>query len=309
MGELIGMKTSESKQKSYNLAKMMFVELAKFLGAKPYASIEEEGTMNTALVHHSKKTYALLEVKIPFGLKVHHAEGLEIESTGFDDFNGKLKAGISAHPKVDKRTGELHTFGYDMFGDQGAFNYSRFDKDRQLLSAIKVKLSGVRMIHDFVVTKNYAVIPDLPLEICVMDAIMNDTPFFQLKKQAPIRYGLLSRNATSEKDVTWFDFSSDESHYIFHFSNGYEIVEDGQEIVVLHGAMIKEFGSFFNLKQEHPLYDNAEEAGTLHEIRLNVTTGKHSIEPLVPEQPCDFLMINPDYMGYKNRYIFAASQG
>lgn len=48
----------------------MFLEFAKKVGAKPYLPLEEDGTMNTALVHHSKKTYALLEVKIPFGLKI-----------------------------------------------------------------------------------------------------------------------------------------------------------------------------------------------------------------------------------------------
>lgn len=113
---------------------------------------------------------------------------------------------------------------------------------------MKVKLSGVRMIHDFCVTENYAVIPDLPLEICAVDAIMQGSPFFHLKKDAPLRYGLIRRNATSEKEVIWFDFSTEESHYIFHFSNAYEIVEDGQEIIVMHGAALKNFGSMFHLK-------------------------------------------------------------
>ena len=119
---------------------------------------------------------------------------------------------------------------------------------------MKVELSGTRMVHDFAVTENFIVIPDLPFEICAMDAITHAENLFQLKKDAPTRYGLLPRNATSEDEVTWFDFT--ENHYCFHYANAYETVENGDNVVVMHGGYIKKFDSLFNLQDEHPLYKN-----------------------------------------------------
>ena len=238
---------------------------------------------------------------------MQHTEGFDISSVGYDDFNGQLSHGISAHPKVDPKTGDLHTFGYEMMGPEGAFYYSRFDKEQKLQSHLKIKLAGHRMIHDFVITDNYVVIPDLPFEICPIDAITGGQPFFQLKKSAPIRYGLLPKNAKSEKETVWFDFAQEECHFCFHFANGYETKENGDDIVVIDCAMVKKFDSFFKINDEHPLYKNNEETPHLHQIKLNMTTGKHSIEALVPEMGADWVMINPSVVGQKYRYIYAAS--
>ena len=43
----------------------------------------------------------------------------DIKSIGFFDFGGQLKHNCSAHPKVDRKTGELLIFGYSMEGKVG----------------------------------------------------------------------------------------------------------------------------------------------------------------------------------------------
>lgn len=73
---------------NWNLAKLFLIELTKFAGAKPDLPRGKEGTMNTALVHHNKKTYALYEGQYPFGLEINRADDLDVGSRDFEDFGG-----------------------------------------------------------------------------------------------------------------------------------------------------------------------------------------------------------------------------
>jgi carotenoid cleavage dioxygenase-like enzyme len=64
--------------------------------------MHRNGAANTAFVHHSKKTYALVESDLPFNIRIDRNEkNFDIKSIGHDDFNGQLKHNVSAHPKVD----------------------------------------------------------------------------------------------------------------------------------------------------------------------------------------------------------------
>jgi carotenoid cleavage dioxygenase-like enzyme len=73
---------------------------------------------------------------------------------------------VSAHPKVDRRTGEMIAFGYNIEteGEHGAVDCSVINKDRKVTSHVTLPISSPRMIHDFAITKNYCIIPDLPME-------------------------------------------------------------------------------------------------------------------------------------------------
>jgi len=43
-------------------------------------------------------------------------------------------------------------------------HYTLFDKNRKMLAHLDVTITSMRMIHDFPITNNYCVLPDLPLE-------------------------------------------------------------------------------------------------------------------------------------------------
>lgn len=100
---------------------------------------------------------------MPFEVRVDKNEkDFDIKSIGYDDFNGQLTHAVSAHPKVDRKTGHFMAFGYDRVVP--VVHYSLFDKERKLLSYIKIPITSVRMLHDFAATENYVIIPDLPME-------------------------------------------------------------------------------------------------------------------------------------------------
>jgi 9-cis-epoxycarotenoid dioxygenase len=145
--------------------KMFLLNLERKLGYILGGDIDDKmtGTANTAFCNHSKKTYALEESCYPFNVKVDRSEELfDIKSIGYDNFDGQLSHNVSAHPKVDRKTGELLCFGYDMMA--GSVNYSLFNKERKLIHHLNVPIASPRMVHDFMMTENYAIIPDSPLE-------------------------------------------------------------------------------------------------------------------------------------------------
>lgn len=117
-------------------------------------------------MHHSKHTFALVELSAPLGIKVELDNGgMDIHTKDYDDFGGQLKHSITAHPKVDRQTGELMVYCWNPM--KPILDYSMFDEDRKLVTSFRIPLSANgpgRMVHDFTVTKSYIVVPDLPLE-------------------------------------------------------------------------------------------------------------------------------------------------
>ena len=64
---------------------------------------------NTAMIYHAGKFLALQEGAHPFELKLPN-----LDPVGEVDYEGRLKHPFTAHPKIDPRTGELVTYGYNV---------------------------------------------------------------------------------------------------------------------------------------------------------------------------------------------------
>lgn len=65
-----------------------------------------KGRANTAVVYHGGKLLALHEGDMPYSISAPFFETL-----GKYSFGGKLKHRFTAHPKLDKKTGEMAFFG------------------------------------------------------------------------------------------------------------------------------------------------------------------------------------------------------
>jgi len=176
---------------------------------------------NTAFAHHQKQTYALVEGDLPFRIKVNNSNDFDITSIGHDDFNGQLKHNVSAHPKVNRKSGEFMTFGYGL--GKPHVNYTRFDKNRKMLNTLTVPITSPKMIHDFLATENYAIIPDLPIEFNAEVALKEGGSVFKYNPNVPARYGVMKKENTNPNAVQWFDLPN---HYVFHFVNAWEETND-----------------------------------------------------------------------------------
>ena len=209
--------------------------------------------------------------------------------------------GVSAHPKLDPNTGELLFFNYST--DAPFMHYGVVGPDRELKHLIPVELPGPRLPHDMAFTPNYSVLCDFPL---YWPKELVDQGYYipQYQPELGARFGVVPRYGRPE-DVKWFKAAPT---YVLHFSNCYE---EGPEIVLE--------GYFQKNPWPEPLQSMPEKyqliaAGIdlhslqphLHRWRFNLETGETHEERICDEEHVEFGMINPKYLGRKNRYVYSA---
>lgn len=88
---------------------------------------------------------------------------LNLQTLGVDDFAGKRSTAVSAHVKVDAKTGEMMFFEYSVRPPY--MHYGVVSAAGEQLSLIPVELPGPRLPHDMAITENYSILMDLP--VCV----------------------------------------------------------------------------------------------------------------------------------------------
>jgi all-trans-8'-apo-beta-carotenal 15,15'-oxygenase len=108
---------------------------------------------NTNIVFHGGKLLALWEAGRPW-----RVDPETLETIGEDDLGGALGPhdAISAHPKLDRATGEMWNFGVD-YGPKVTVSLYRTKPDGATDRVTKFPLSFGAMIHDFALTASTAV--------------------------------------------------------------------------------------------------------------------------------------------------------
>jgi len=108
---------------------------------------------NTNIVFHHGKLLALWEAGRPWRL-----DPVTLETIGEDDMSGILgpHQAISAHPKLDRATGEMWNFGVD-YGPKNSISLYRTAVDGVTSRMTKVDLDFGPMVHDFALTPTKAV--------------------------------------------------------------------------------------------------------------------------------------------------------
>lgn len=160
------------------------------------------------------------------------------------------------------------------------------------------------MIHDFMMTENYVIIPDSPLEFKPERPIKEKKFVFAFDNTRPSRYGIMKRNCQNPDQVRWFELPG---HMVFHYINAWEEKnEAGDDIIRCYGCAVA--GDKFNLDftEEHTFLNdsNATHLPTLNRYIFNLTTGASEATPLFKEMKCEFPMIDWDMVGYKNKYAY-----
>lgn len=221
---------------------------------------------------------------------------------GKDDWNGAFpfEWGVSAHPKVDDRTGEMLFFNYSK--EAPYMHYGVVDAANDLVHYIDVPLPGPRLPHDMAFTENYAILNDFPL-FWLPEALEQNQHVARWHRDMPSRFAVIPRRGSTDQ-IRWFEA---ESTYALHFTNAYE---DGDEIIL---------DGFFQgdpAPADNGMGDKWQRAfrflaldrmqSRLHRWRLNLATGLVKEEDL-SDSITEFGMINGAYAGQPYRYTYAAS--
>jgi carotenoid cleavage dioxygenase len=179
--------------------------------ADPSVVGTDGGVANTNIVWHGGRLMALEEAHKPFEL-----DPLTLDSRGYiDDYAGK----VTAHPKIDPKTGEMVWFAYGV-GDMPFTNtvsYGVTDKAGKVVRRDDFEAPFSSMVHDFLVTDKYALFPILPLTGSLQRA-MQGQPAFAWEPEKGSHVGVMLRDASVDS-LRWF---TTDACYVFHPMNAWE---------------------------------------------------------------------------------------
>lgn len=239
---------------------------------------------NTHIIKHGGRILALEEGAFPYELTP------ELETVGPFTYDGALTTAMTAHPKMCPETGELLFFGMN-YAAEPHFTYYRADAEGRLLQATDVGVKGPSMSHDFAVSRNHAVIMDLPAVFNLELAMQGGMPF-RWERDYGARMGVLPREGGTTDDVQWFEI---DDCYVFHTMNAHD---DGDDVVV-RGCRVPEM--WVDDAEIGGDATAAEDAPRLYEWRLNRATGSVS-EALLDDRPSEFPRLPDADAGFDSQY-------
>lgn len=171
----------------------------------------EGGVANTNIVWHAGKLLALEEGHHPFAM-----DPRTLESKGYDrEFKGK----VTAHPKIDPKTGEMLWFAYNVgqMPFSKGVSYGITAADGSLVRRQEFEAPFSCMVHDFMVTENHVLFPILPLTGS-LERAMSGKPPFAWEPEKGSHVGVMRRDG----DVSTIRWFNTEACYVFHPLNAWE---------------------------------------------------------------------------------------
>lgn len=244
----------------------------------------------THVIEHGGRILALQEANLPYELTP------ELDTVGAFDFHGKLTTAMTAHPKEDPATGELHFFAYSPFPPHLVYYVASAAGEIKRVEVVEG--AGPSLMHDFALTENHVVWLDLPV---VFDrAETSGIPYRWSDAYRP-RIGVMPR--VGAPVVTWFEV---EPGALLHVANAHE---DAAGRIVVEGPRYDRAAWETSWKwwigaPGHP----AEPLTGAAQWRwvLDPATGRAG-EELLDGLVTEFPTINEDVLGRFNRYSYAVA--
>jgi carotenoid cleavage dioxygenase len=252
------------------------------------------GRANTHVVAHSGRIMALVESSFP------HIVTAELESVGPCDFDGRLTTAMTAHPKTDPVTGEMHFFGYAFMPP--FVTYHRLSADGELVTSAEIDVPGPTMMHDFAITDRHAVFLDLPMTF-QLSLLAKGMPY-GWDENYGARIGVMPLDAPGQ--VTWFEV---EPNYTFHVGNAHT---DAEGRVVVDGARYAaaDAVAMWDRLGTDPAGVAADAAATgaarLHRWVLDPATGSVT-ETRLDDRSVEFPTVDDARVGREARYRYAVA--
>jgi carotenoid cleavage dioxygenase-like enzyme len=261
-------------------------------GYVDFVLTDREGLANTACIWHAGKLLILEEAHLPF-----EVDPKTLKSIGSYNFDGKLPRAMTAHPKVDPVSGDMVFFAY-MASDTFASDMEvyRVNPQGELTDSIRIPTAYPAMVHDFVVTENYIVIPVFPLTGSMDRAIAGGPPLaWEPEKGASVC--VIPRDDFSEEKVRWIEC---DPVFIFHYMNAYD--ENG---VLTIDACQFEHAPLFPDAEGNVLPDSPP---VLHRWTIDLNEDSPQVQiKKIDSYESEFPQVDPRYATKKYRYGFYTS--
>lgn len=250
------------------------------------------GVANTHVVAHAGRIMALVESSFP------HVLTPELGTVGPCDFGGRLTTAMTAHPKTDPATGELHFFGY---GFAPPFlTYHKLSAAGELVTSAEIAVPGPTMMHDFAITDRHAVFLDLPMTFS-LQRLATGMPY-GWDESYGARIGVMPLDRPGE--VRWFAV---DPAYVFHVGNAHTDVAGRVVLDAARYAAPDAVAMWDNLGHDPAGHAAAATgAARLHRWVLDPATGTVTETPLA-DRPVEFPTVDDERVGRDARYRYAVT--
>jgi carotenoid cleavage dioxygenase-like enzyme len=193
---------------------------------------------NVALTSHAGRLLTLGEVGWPYEIATD-----DLSTVGPWDFDGRLATAMTAHPKIDPDTGEMHFFGYG-FVDP-LLTYHVADARGRLTHSEPVPLDAEPvMIHDFAVTDRDVVFWIGPVMFGVVPEMADPSFPFHWDEDGPCKLGIMPLGGPASQ-IRWLDM---DPCMVFHGLNAHR---DGDDVVLQVHKVSSAFGPEGDLVPSH----------------------------------------------------------
>ncbi|MFJ7778651.1 carotenoid oxygenase family protein [Streptomyces yangpuensis] len=251
-------------------------------------------TAGTHVIEHAGRLLALSEAALPFELTA------DLETVGAYDFGGRLTSAMTAHPKEDPVTGELHFFASSPFPPYLVHHVA--SADGKVLESQEVPGASAALKHDFALTEHYVVF--LEGSVTFDPTEHSGIPYAWDDEQIS-RIGVMPRTAAGAggraREIRWIEIGQG---YGMHFANAYE---DRYGRVVVEGPTVGRDG----WRRSWNWWVGAEDRGTepnsgSRSTRWTVDLAAGSVkEEVTDDLTVEFPTINDAFLGVEHRYQYA----
>ncbi|MGB3511074.1 MAG: carotenoid oxygenase family protein [Microcoleaceae cyanobacterium] len=250
---------------------------------------------NTSVFALPHRLLALWEGGHPHGLDLQ-----TLETFGLEDLGGlENYQTYSAHPKWDTVTGDIYNFGVTP-GLNASLNIYRSNSTGKIQQQAVIPVSGVPLIHDFVLAGPYLIFFISPVRLQLLPAFTKVKTFSDALTWQPelgtqiLVFDRSSLQLISRQEADpWFQW---------HFGNGY-LEKDGTVVVSL--IRYEDFNQTNEYLQEVASGQTHTLAkGRFWQIRLDPKSGKIIDSQKLIDSFCEFPIVAQAEVGKPSRFTY-----
>ncbi|KAG0052784.1 hypothetical protein BGZ83_002138 [Gryganskiella cystojenkinii] len=227
---------------------------AKWFGLKSIAN------GNTALTWFGSRLLALQEAGRPLETKVPSLDTVgeyyfEEEGSTRVEPKSHAREAVTAHPKVDPKTGEIIFFAWLTTAPFMQYSVVSAEGKRKVWEQPIPGYTKATMTHDFAITETHSILFNLPYTIDGSKHSKEGKPIFAFDPTVPSKFGIIPRYFDASKDeVRWFESLS---CHIFHTANAWDERDAEGNIVAVCMTACRSARFVANVNQWQPTTANA----------------------------------------------------
>lgn len=234
---------------------------------------------NTNIISCGDNILALYEAGLPYKITP------DLETVGEYNFRGKVQEAMTAHPRFDPKTGELHFFRYSFIALPYLIYYVANTRGK-VVKEVPIELPSPALLHDCIITENYLIFFHCPLVFDIMKAFEGGMPITWSPDRGT-KISLINRHRGKEINF-WLET---EPFWMWHFMNAFE---ENQQVII-------DFAHYPTLILDDNIANIVSNKSSFRRIIAEPTTGKVKQE-IIDDRVVDFPTFDQRKTGQAYRF-------